>query len=141
MSRWLKPITLGLVLALLTGCDILEPFTSNTPVTYVIKPRARFVINENPALTQGMEGCYRSQRELIGKLLTDISEGPHYGCVVVRPETTSVQIKVSILGGPMTLETWAVERDGTQTRFRRSGGDYATFYHRGPVEVYRLVSR
>jgi hypothetical protein len=141
MTRWLKPITLGMVLALLAGCDSAGNFKSETPVTYVIKPGTWFVINENPEPTLGTEGCFRSQRELMGKLLTDVSDGPHNGCIVVRPETTSVQIKVSILGNPMELETWAVERDGTETKFRRPDGGYAVYYPRAPVQVCRLESR
>jgi hypothetical protein len=103
-----------MALVLLSGCDALAPFQSKTPVTYVIKPGTWFVINENPEPTWGTEGCFRSQRGLMGKLLTDVSDGPHNGCIVVRPDTTSVQIKVSILGKPMELETWAVERDGIE---------------------------
>lgn len=141
MRRWLKPITLGLVLTLLAGCDALAPFQSKTPVTYVIKPGTWFVINENPSPTYGLEGCFRSQRENSGKWLTDVSDGPHSGCIVVRPETTSVQIRVSILGQPMTTETWAVERDGIETKFRRADGGYAVYYLKGPAEIYRLESR
>lgn len=141
MKGLIKAAVLSAALTMLAGCDSAGSFKSETPVTYVIKPGTWFVINENPEPTWGTEGCYRSQRELIGKLLTDVSDGPHNGCIVVRPETTTVQIKVSILGKPMELETWAVERDGTETKFRRPDGGYAMYYPKGPAQVYRLVPR
>ena len=46
-------------------------------------------------------------------------------CVVVAPDTSSVDVLVGFADGP-ARETWTVERDGNRTMLRRADGSYLT---------------
>jgi hypothetical protein len=132
MMRLIMCAAISAVMSLLAGCKFESTFESSKPVTFVIQPGAQFMVLDNPAVVDGFDGCYQSKR--ISTLNT--SDGPHYGCIVVRPDAQTVQVRVG-RNNATTTETWTVVRSNNETKFRRPEGDFATYKTRGPIEVFR----
>lgn len=71
----------------------------------------------------GVELHTPSRNELI-RLAVASDEGQH-ACVVISPDTKSVDVLVGFPDSP-ARETWIVERDGDRTMLQRADGSYLT---------------
>jgi hypothetical protein len=135
MSRWLKPITLGMALVLLSGCDqvkqtitdiaidVAKVYSFGIPI--VFRPNSYVVLDGKATRIQGFDDCLKDQPR--GQFTVQTSGSDELdkgGCLVIRPDTTSVSVKYFPQGQPPAQETWTVERGDSGIRLRRPDGKY-----------------
>ena len=131
MSRWLKPVTLGMALTLLSGCDYVQKtitdfradvsdfdFFREQPM--VIYPNTHVTMDGRPTRIRGIDVCLKHTARSIYGATED--NRPDNGCVTVRPGVGSVVVIYS-RDGKDSQETWAVERDDKSVMLRRPNGD------------------
>lgn len=129
----MKHVALALALALsVSGCDavkelgetVAKTVPDHAPMTLVFQSGYKMLVGGKPAPIFGTDECPKADKFLKVLFGPEPDEGQR-ACVVIAPDTTSVDVLVGFAGGP-ARETWTVERDGNRTMLRRADGSYLT---------------
>lgn len=115
------------VLAFLAGCDAANEAATKViqesgPMTLVFHPGYKMLIDGKPSPIFGTDECPEPDPFMKAFFGPDPDEGDK-SCVVISPETTSVEVLISNAGRPVK-ETWTVERNKDLTTLRRADGSY-----------------
>ncbi|HBO5514605.1 TPA: hypothetical protein L4559_003499 [Pseudomonas aeruginosa] len=115
------------VLAFLAGCDAANEAATKViqesgPMTLVFHPGYKMLIDGKPSPIFGTDECPKADPFMNAFFGPDPDEGDKL-CVVIAPETKSVEVLVSIAGQPVK-EAWTVERNKGRTMLRRADGSY-----------------
>jgi len=110
--------------AMLVGCDRaaekMAELYPTEPITLAIPPGYEIAIDGKPAKVFGRSQCPKedaTMRFLFGPSSLDRFSD----CVVITPTDKEVQARVAV-GGRLTDETWAVEREKNRVSLSRPGG-------------------
>lgn len=135
----MKPIKLALVAplamaVLLSGCDqVKQTFTDiaievsrqySKDIILVFPPDSYVKMDGKRTRIQGYDDCLKQPRGIVMEMLFGPDNSPEDGCVVVKPDTASVEVMYFPDGRPIP-ETWTVERprEGA-VALRRPNGEY-----------------
>ena len=129
----MKSIILALAaLTILSGCDaandaISQIVKEEQPMTLVFNAGYKVQLGGKVVPIFGNDVC-PSADKLMRLLFGPEPDEGQRSCVVVAPETETVNVLVGSVDRPMQeewiAETWAVERDGEKTMLRRADGSY-----------------
>jgi len=129
----LKSFILALAaLTILSGCDaandaISQIVKEDQPMTLVFNAGYKVQLDGKVVPIFGNDVC-PSADKLMRLLFGPEPDEGQRSCVVVAPETKTVNVLVGSVDRPMQeawiAETWAVERDGEKTMLRRADGSY-----------------
>lgn len=119
-------------LTILSGCDaandaISQIVKEDQPMTLVFNAGYKVQLDGKVVPIFGNDVC-PSADKLMRLLFGPEPDEGQRSCVVVAPETKTVNVLVGSVDRPMQeawiAETWAVERDGEKTMLRRADGSY-----------------
>lgn len=128
----LAPLALAV---LLSGCDnakqtladIGEAFSEYADVPSIpieFLPDSYVLMDGKRTRIQGFDECVKEQRGIVMEMLFGPDNGPDDGCIVIKPDTASVEVMYFPDGRPIP-ETWTVERPRKSVIvLRRPNGDY-----------------
>jgi hypothetical protein len=120
---------------LLSGCDNAKQTLSdigealdkeyNFPqVPMQFEPDSYVIMDGNRTRIQGFDDCLKEPRGIVMEMLFGPDNSPEDGCVVVKPDTASVEIMYFPDGRPIP-ETWTVEHPRKHViALRRPNGEY-----------------
>jgi hypothetical protein len=120
---------------LLSGCDnaketltdIGEAVIKNAdlpsiPIEFL--PDSYVLMDGKRTRIQGFDDCLKEQRGIVMEMLFGPDNGPDDGCIVIKPDTASVEVMYFPEGRPIP-ETWTVERPRKHViALRRPNGEY-----------------
>ncbi|MGG2621668.1 hypothetical protein [Pseudomonas aeruginosa] len=115
------------LLAFLAGCDAANEAATKViqesgPMTLVFHPGYKMLVAGKPSPIFGTDECPKADPFMKAFFGPEPDEGDK-SCVVVAPETKSVEVLISSTGRPVK-ETWTVERKNDLTMLRRADGSY-----------------
>ena len=131
----LAPLAMAL---LLTGCDNAKQSITAMSVALdkeYIQPSVPVVVEANSFVLmdgkririKGVDDCLKEPRGIVMEMMFGPDNSPKDGCVLLKPDTASVEITYFPSGEPIT-EIWTVERPHESTfALRRPNGEYIKF--------------
>jgi hypothetical protein len=106
--------------------DVAEAVRKNADVKSIpiqFLPNSYVLMDGKRTRIQGFDDCVKEPRGILMEMMFGPDNGPDDGCIVVKPDSVSVEVMYFPDGRPIP-ETWTVEYKDSVYRLRRPNGEF-----------------